>query len=187
MQFVEHLAGDVAEIFPQRHGDDRGHFSETFRADWFQENIENVSFVQDNESLSAAAGTIRGIHFQTVPAAQGKLVRCAQGRILDIAVDLRQASPSFRHWVAVELSADAGNQLWIPPGFGHAFCTLVPNTIVSYKVTAYYSPEHDAGIRWDDPDIGIEWPSLANPETLSAKDRGQPLLSDITPPFAMEI
>lgn len=179
------LAGPV-EIVPARHGDARGYFSETFREDRFDAAIGPIRFVQENQSLSARAGTLRGLHFQTRPMAQGKLVRCVAGAICDVAVDVRHDSPCFGRWIAVELSAEVGNQLWVPPGFAHGFCTLLPDTIVSYKVTAYYSAADDAGVRWDDPAIGVDWPALADPETLSAKDRVQPLLAELPPLFSVE-
>lgn len=167
------------EIRPSKIEDDRGYFSEIFRLDRFLERSSPVDFVQDNQSLSVRAGTIRGIHFQSQPAAQGKLVRCLAGKLLDVAVDLRRASPTFGKWVSVVLSPQENNQLWVPVGFGHAFCTLAPDSIISYRVTSYYSPENDRGVAWDDPEIGIEWPNVADPSTLSAKDRKQPSLADL--------
>ncbi|MBU6267534.1 MAG: dTDP-4-dehydrorhamnose 3,5-epimerase [Sphingomonadales bacterium] len=167
------------EITPARHGDDRGYFSEIHRADRFAEHIGHVDFLQENQSLSVRSGTIRGIHFQTEPCPQGKLVRCLAGAIFDVAVDLRHGSPTFGKWTAVELTPEAGNQLWIPRGFGHAFCTLQPNSIVCYKVDGYYSAPNDAGLLWNDPAIGIAWPSVADAGTLSPKDRVQPRLADL--------
>lgn len=177
------LVGPV-EIVPKKIKDDRGYFSEIFRLDALAEHAPGVTFVQENESLSLRAGTIRGIHFQTHPAAQGKLVRCLAGRILDIAVDVRSGSPTYGKWVSATLTPEANNQLWVPVGFGHAFCTLEPNSVVSYRVTNYYSPENDKGVAWDDPDIGIGWPQVADPGTLSAKDRGQPALADLPAYFS---
>jgi len=179
MEFRTFDIPGLIEITPKKHGDARGYFSETFREDRFAEAAGPVHFVQENQSLSVAQGTIRGIHFQTDPFAQGKLVRCVSGRILDVAVDLRHGSPTFGKWVGVELTSESNNQLWIPAGFGHAFCTLVPDCLVSYKVTNYYSHPNDAGLRWDDPAIGIEWPAVADAETLSAKDKVQPLLAEL--------
>jgi len=135
--------------------------------------------VQDNESLSRRPGTLRGLHFQTAPFVQGKLVRCAAGALFDVAVDLRAGSPSFGRWIGVELSADGGNQLWVPPGFAHGFCTLLPDTVVSYKVTAPYSAAHDKGLAWDDAQVAVDWPEAADRETLSAKDREQPGLDAV--------
>lgn len=174
------------ELVPGKFEDDRGYFSEVFRLDYFTERAGPVAFVQDNQSLSIRKGTIRGIHFQTHPHAQGKLVRCGAGSVLDIAVDLRHDSATFGRWVSTVLTADRMNQLWIPVGFGHAFCSLEPNSIVSYRVTDYYSREDDAGVAWDDPDIGIDWPAEADPETLSAKDRVQPKLADLPKHFSVK-
>jgi dTDP-4-dehydrorhamnose 3,5-epimerase len=179
------IAG-LIEITPRRFADERGYFAETFRHDIFCDQAGPVTFVQENESLSARPGTIRGLHFQTEPLAQGKLVRCAAGALLDVAVDLRVGSPTFGRWAAVELTPESGKQLWIPAGFAHGFCTLKPNTVINYKVTAYYSAAHDSGLAWNDPAIGIDWPALADPETLSAKDSIQPLLADLPVNFRYE-
>lgn len=184
MKFGEFELDGPVEITPQKIEDDRGYFSEIFRLDAFAAYAPGVTFVQDNQSLSARAGTIRGIHFQSHPAAQGKLVRCLAGQVFDIAVDLRTGSPTYGKWVSVILSPEANNQLWIPVGFGHAFCTLEPNSIVSYRVTDYYSPNNDKGVAWDDPQIAIEWPDVADPATLSAKDRRQPSLATLAAFFS---
>lgn len=172
------------EIVPNKIEDERGYFSEIFRLNTFHELAPGVDFVQDNQSLSVRAGTIRGLHFQTSPFAQGKLVRCLVGRLFDVAVDLRNNSPTFGQWISVILSADDNNQLWVPPGFGHGFCSLEPNCVISYRVTQYYSREHDKGVAWDDPDIGVEWPEVADRETLSVKDRQQPRLAELPPFFS---
>jgi dTDP-4-dehydrorhamnose 3,5-epimerase len=179
------LEGPV-EIIPRKIEDQRGYFSEIFRLDAFSHLAPSTRFVQDNQSLSGRIGTIRGLHFQTNPFAQGKLVRCFAGRLFDVAVDLRSDSPSFGRWVSVILTPEKNNQLWVPVGFGHGFCTLEPDTIISYRVTDYYSPEHDKGVAWDDPDIGIVWPDIADPETLSPKDRRQPALADLPAYFSMK-
>jgi dTDP-4-dehydrorhamnose 3,5-epimerase len=176
----------LLEIIPRKMQDERGYFSEIFRTDRFQKHAGTVEFVQDNQSLSERVGTIRGIHFQTPPAAQGKLVRCLAGAIFDVAVDLRHDSRTYGRWVGVTLTPEINNQLWIPTGFGHAFCTLEPNSVVSYRVTDYYSAACDSGVAWNDTDIGIKWPDVADPETLSAKDRGQPLLASLQAIFNME-
>lgn len=183
MQFDRLDLAGLVLVRPRRHGDARGYFSETYRADLFAAAIGQATFVQDNESLSARIGTVRGLHFQTDPFAQGKLVRCVRGALLDVAVDIRNGSPTFGQWIAVELSAANGDQLWIPPGFAHGFCTLLPDTMLCYKVTATYSAEHDKGLAWDDPAIGVKWPDCADPDTLSAKDRVQPKLADLPPYF----
>jgi len=174
------------EIVPRKIEDERGYFSEIFRLNTFVEFAPGVEFVQDNQSLSVCVGTVRGLHFQKQPFAQGKLVRCLAGRLLDVAVDLRSDSPTFGRWMSVVLSPQANNQFWVPPGFGHGFCTLEPNSVISYRVTNYYSPEHDHGVAWDDPDIDIDWPDVADPDTLSGKDRQQPRLADLPAYFSME-
>lgn len=177
---------EIVLIRPDRYADHRGHFSETFRKDWFDQNIGPTDFVQENQSLSVAAGTLRGLHFQTGPFAQGKLVRCIQGALFDVAVDIRHGSPGFGRWAGAMLSAENGSQLWIPEGFAHGFCTLVPDTVIAYKVTAYYSRPNDFGLAWDDPDIGINWPEIANLTTLSDKDRTQPRLAALPLHFSLE-
>jgi dTDP-4-dehydrorhamnose 3,5-epimerase len=169
---------DVRLITPRRFGDDRGWFTET----WSRRTLD-IGFCQDNMSLSAEVGTIRGLHFQKPPHAQAKLVMVLQGRILDVAVDIRRASPTFGQHVAVELSAAAGNQLLIPRGFAHGFCTLEPGTQVMYKVDDFYAPETDAGIFWADPDLAINWPVRVDQAHLSPKDLGLPRLKDIDSPF----
>ena len=169
---------EVKRLRPKRFGDERGYFSEVFKADWFRENVADVSFVQDNESLSEQAGTIRGLHFQLEPFAQGKLIRCTRGAFFDVSVDIRTGSPTFGRWVSAELSAENGDQLWVPAGFAHGFMTLVPGTVINYKVTAPYSAEHDRGFKWDDPAIGIAWP-LMKSHVLSDKDGRLPLLSEL--------
>jgi dTDP-4-dehydrorhamnose 3,5-epimerase len=167
------------ELVPRKIVDSRGYFSEVFRMAAFEERAGRVEFVQDNQSLSDRQGTVRGIHFQSHPKAQGKLVRCLSGSLLDIAVDLRRGSVSYGRWISAVLTAEDNNQLWVPIGFGHAFCTLEPNSVISYRVTDYYSPENDRGVAWDDPEIAIEWPDIADPETLSEKDREQPRLASL--------
>jgi len=148
------------------------------RSDWEKAGLE-FTFVQDNHSYSAAAGTLRGLHFQTPPFAQDKLVRCARGAILDVAVDIRRSSPTFGRHVAVELSAENWRQLLVPIGFAHAFFTLEPDVEVLYKATALYSAPHDRGIAWDDPAIAIAWPAVAGGPVLSDKDRRLPRLKDV--------
>jgi dTDP-4-dehydrorhamnose 3,5-epimerase len=174
------------EIIPGKIEDERGYFSEIFRLNSFAERAGNVHFVQENQSLSVRIGTIRGLHFQTAPFAQGKLVRCLAGRLLDVAVDLRADSPTFGHWLSALLSPASNNQLWVPAGFGHGFCTLEPDTIIGYRVTSYYSRDHDKGVAWDDPDIAVAWPGVADAETLSGKDRSQPPLRDLPRYFSVK-
>lgn len=171
-------------VTPRRHGDDRGWFSEIFREDLFRANVCDADFVQHNQSFSAAKGTVRGLHFQIEPRAQGKLVRCARGRILDVAVDLRASSPTYGRHVAVELTSAEGRQLWIPAGFAHGFCTLEANCELAYLVTDYYSPAHDRGVAWDDPDLAVEWPIVADEAAMSAKDRKLPSLRELGTVFA---
>ncbi|AXV14658.1 dTDP-4-dehydrorhamnose 3,5-epimerase [Neorhizobium sp. SOG26] len=179
MKFERCNVPDVTLIEPRRFGDARGYFSETFRRDLFVRNVADVQFVQDNRSMSAAVGTVRGLHFQLEPKAQGKLVSCTAGALLDVAVDIRTGSPTYGKFVAEELSAENGRQLWVPPGFAHGFCTLLPNTEISYKVTDYYSAEHDRGLLWNDPALGIDWPVAAEKTVLSDKDKNQPKLADL--------
>jgi dTDP-4-dehydrorhamnose 3,5-epimerase len=174
---------DLILITPRRIGDSRGYFSEFFKESWFRAEVADVGFVQDNQSLSAAAGTLRGLHFQLPPFAQGKLVSCLAGAIFDVGVDIRQGSPSFGQWAGAELSAENGRQLWIPPGFAHGFVTLTPDTLVHYKVTSPYSAAHDRGILFDDPDIAVDWPLSGLSPVLSDKDRRLPRLRDIGPAF----
>ncbi|MFA1677155.1 dTDP-4-dehydrorhamnose 3,5-epimerase [Rhizobium mongolense] len=169
----------IVAITPPRFGDHRGYFSEVFKDAWFRENVADVTFIQDNESLSAEPGTVRGLHFQIPPFAQGKLVRCLAGRIMDVVVDIRTGSPSFGNWLSQELSPENGTQLWVPPGFAHGFATLEPNSVINYKVTAPYNPQHDRGIAWNDPAIGIRWPVDEKAMVLSDKDRTLPRLADL--------
>jgi dTDP-4-dehydrorhamnose 3,5-epimerase len=173
----------VRRIRTRRFADDRGSFCETWVEPRWRAQGVDVAFVQDNESRSVRVGTIRGIHFQAPPHAQDKLVRCVTGRILDYAVDLRKGSPTFGRHVVAELSAENGDQLFIPVGFGHAFVTLEPDTIVAYKVSDGYAPETDGGVIWDDPDLAIDWPLPAEGPTLSAKDERLPRLKDFDSPF----
>ncbi|WP_062011514.1 dTDP-4-dehydrorhamnose 3,5-epimerase [Aureimonas sp. AU4] len=177
---------EVLEIKPRKFGDHRGFFSETFNQDRLRENGIDLDWMQDNQSYSAEAGTLRGLHYQEPPFAQDKLVRVLRGRILDVAVDIRKGSPSYGQWVALELSADLFNQILVPKGFAHGFLTLEPDTEVFYKVTARYSGEHDRSIRFDDPAIGIDWPLAGRQPVLSAKDASAPTLEEARTPFVFE-
>lgn len=168
----------VFEIIPRKFGDDRGFFSETYNAQAFSDAGIDLTFVQDNHSFSAAKGVLRGLHYQLPPRAQDKLVRVIRGAILDVAVDIRKSSPTFGKWVALEVSAEKWNQILVPKGFAHGFVTLTDNTEVIYKVTDIYSPEHDRGIRFDDPTIGIDWPLPTTGAQLSDKDQKAPLLAN---------
>jgi dTDP-4-dehydrorhamnose 3,5-epimerase len=169
-------------ITPRRIGDDRGWFSETYNVRPLAEHGIVNAFCQDNQSLTRAAGTVRGLHFQRPPHPQAKLVRCLAGRIFDVAVDIRRASPTFGRWVGTELSADNGRQLFVPVGYAHAFLTLEPDCMVAYKVDDFYSAECDTGIIWNDPDIGIEWPLDGSPH-LSPKDSALPSLAALDVEF----
>lgn len=175
---------DVKLVTPRRFGDHRGFFSETWSDRVFRREVADVTFVQDNHSLSAQKGTLRGLHYQCPPTAQGKLVRVIRGAVLDVAVDIRHGSPAFGQHVAVRLDAETGAQLWVPPGFLHGFCTLEDNCEVLYKVTDYYSAADDRGVAWDDPDLAIDWPVGADDIVLSEKDRHHPRLKDVPPVFS---
>ena len=166
-------------VTPKKFGDDRGFFCETYNASTWRMAGLDYDFVQDNHSLSRDMGTVRGLHFQSAPFAQDKLVRVLRGRILDIAVDLRQSSPTFKKYVAIELSYENWKQLLIPVGFAHGFVTLEPDTEVCYKVTNFYSSAHDFGISWGDPDIGIDWPVTKSDAILSEKDKNLPPLAKV--------
>lgn len=176
----------VVLVKPKRFGDERGWFMETWSRRKFAELGIGPDFVQDNHSLSRDVGTVRGLHFQTPPHAQGKLVRCTAGRIVDYAVDVRRGSPTYGRHVSTELSAENGWQLWVPVGFAHAFVTLEPDTEVVYKVTDYYAPDCDGGVRWDSPTIDIDWPLPPTGPVLSDKDRKLPTLSEFDSPFAYD-
>jgi dTDP-4-dehydrorhamnose 3,5-epimerase len=167
-------------VKPRKFGDARGFFSETYNKQEFAQAGIVIEFVQDNQSLSPSVGTIRGLHFQTPPFAQDKLVRVTRGRILDVAVDLRRSSPTCGEWTSVEISAQDWSQVLVPIGFAHGFCTLEPDTEVIYKVTNYYSPAHDFGLLWNDPDLDIAWPIKPEHVVLSDKDRKQPRLKDLS-------
>ncbi len=186
MQVVSTDIAEVKDIRPVRHRDPRGFFSEIFREDVLRRYGIDVSFVQENLSLSVERGVVRGLHFQVPPVAQAKLVRVSAGSILDVAVDIRRGSPTYGHHVAVVLSAAEGNQLFMPEGFAHGFCTLEPNTEVIYKVNRYYSAEHDRGLAWNDPELGIAWPVADAVALLSDKDRRQPTLAELPPYFRYE-
>ncbi len=177
------LESSVRIIEPRRFSDSRGWFSETFVEGRLDEAGIGKRFCQDNQSYSVKAGTVRGIHFQALPHAQAKLVRCLTGAIIDYAVDLRRASPTFGRWVGVELSAENGRQLYVPEGFGHAFVTLEAGCNVAYKVTDFYAPSTEGGIRWDDPSLAIAWPEISASYELSEKDTVLPSLDQMTLDF----
>jgi dTDP-4-dehydrorhamnose 3,5-epimerase len=169
----------VMLLTPVRHRDGRGFFSETYNQRSLSRAGISESFVQDNHSLSVQRGVVRGLHFQVPPHAQGKLVRVSRGAILDVAVDIRCGSPTFGHHVAVELSAVNWQQLWVPKGFAHGFCTLEPDTEVLYKVTDYYAPDCDKGIAWSDPSLKLDWPVTLEDAIVSTKDASLPRLVDL--------
>jgi dTDP-4-dehydrorhamnose 3,5-epimerase len=174
---------DVKIVRPLKHGDSRGFFAETYNRRTFADSGIDVEFVQDNHALSVAAGTVRGLHFQIPPFAQHKLVRVVRGAIFDVAVDLRVGSPTYGRHVSAVISAAQCNQILVPIGFAHGLVTLEPDTEVLYKVSSFYAPEHDKGLLWNDPDLGIDWPVPAEKALLSAKDRSQPRLADLPPSF----
>ena len=176
----------VMVITPKRFGDHRGFFSESYSARAFAEQGIEIDFVQDNHSLSQAAGTVRGLHFQAPPHAQAKLVRCGRGRLFDVAVDIRKGSPSFGQWFGTELSFENGRQLLVPEGFLHGFMTLEPETEIVYKCSDFYAPDCDGGVRWNDPDIGIDWPDPGSAPVLSPKDEAAPRLAEFDSPFTWE-
>lgn len=170
----------VLLITPKRFADDRGYFSETFNKKVLAEEAGIAAeFVQDNYSMSRKAGTIRGMHFQSPPFAQDKLVRAVTGSALDVVVDVRHGSPTFGRWVSAILSAETGVQIWVPKGFAHGVCTLQPDTGLAYKTTGYFSREHDLGIAWNDPDLKINWPVDPADVAISEKDAAHPRLAEI--------
>ena len=170
---------DVILLEPVRHLDHRGFFSETYNRAALRDVGIDVEFVQDNHSLSRQQGVVRGLHFQTDPRAQAKLVRVSRGSVFDVAVDLRHGSATYGKWVSAVISADNWHQLYIPKGFAHGFCTLEPDTELIYKVSDYYAPECDKGVAWDDPDIGIDWPVERGQAVLSGKDGNQPRFASL--------
>ena len=174
---------DVRVLSPRKYADRRGFFSETYNKKALAAVGIDINFVQDNHSYSAEKGTVRGLHFQTAPFAQDKLVRVARGSVFDVVVDLRRGSPTYGRHVNVVLSADAWNQVLVPIGFAHGLMTLEPDTEVIYKVSNYYSPDQDKGLLWNDPALGIAWPLAENEALLSEKDRIQPRLAQLVTPF----
>ena len=165
-----------------RHGDHRGFFAETYSRRKYSKLGIDVEFVQDNHSLSKGASTLRGLHFQAPPCAQAKLVRCGRGAIFDVVVDIRRGSPTYGQWAGYELTAENGHQLYVPIGFAHGFVTLETDSEIVYKCSDYYAPDTEGAILWNDPFIGIEWPTDVNP-ILSQKDADAPLLADLESPF----
>jgi dTDP-4-dehydrorhamnose 3,5-epimerase len=177
----------VKLIHPKRFGDSRGWFTEVYNQQTFAGLGIDCVFVQDNHSFSQPAYTLRGLHMQSAPAAQDKLVRCTRGRIFDVAVDVRQGSPTYGKWVGAELSAENGSQLFVPVGFAHGFVTLEPDCEVMYKCSALYSPAHEFGVIWNDPDLGVKWPIPAgHTPHLSGKDEKLGAFKDFVSPFAYD-
>ncbi len=187
MQIEPQAIPEVLLITPRRFGDARGFVSETFRVSHLAAAGVALPFVQDNHTFSAAAGTVRGLHAQAPPAAQGKLIRVSRGAIWDVAVDIRHGSPTFGRHVGAELSAENWRQLWIPPGFLHGLCTLEDDTEIIYKMTAEYDPATECGALWDDPDLAIPWPVAPGSAVLSEKDRVRPRLAGCPAWFAYEV
>ncbi|MHC4980982.1 MAG: dTDP-4-dehydrorhamnose 3,5-epimerase [Planctomycetota bacterium] len=179
MNVIETEIPDIKILSPERFGDHRGFFSETYNRRALAEAGLELDFVQDNDSLTAEPGTVRGLHFQVPPFAQHKLVRVVRGAILDVAVDLRRGSPTRGRHVAVQISAEEWNQVFVPAGFAHGFCTLKPDTHIVYKVTSHYSPQHDKGLLWSDPALGIQWPVSAAEAVLSQRDTQWPRLAEL--------
>jgi dTDP-4-dehydrorhamnose 3,5-epimerase len=177
----------VLLVTPQRFEDARGYFMETYREADFERLGIGARFVQDNQAMSRQAGTIRGLHFQRPPSAQAKLVRAIRGSIFDVAVDLRRNSPTFGRWAGASLTADSAEALFIPAEFAHGYCTLEPDTEVAYKCDNYYSAASEAGIRFSDPALAVDWPVAADAAIVSDKDRALPLLADLVSPFSMEL
>ena len=186
MEVIPQAIPEVLLLKPRKFEDSRGYFCETYNESRAKELGLPEHYGQDNQSLSRRVGTVRGLHFQTGDMAQAKLVRVMKGRILDVAVDIRKGSPTYGQNVTCELSAESMDQLFIPVGFAHGFCTLEPDTEVFYKVTKLYSPAHDSGILWNDPDLGINWPVTAENAALSDKDINAPRLRDIPDVFHYE-
>jgi dTDP-4-dehydrorhamnose 3,5-epimerase len=175
----------VIVLEPRRYIDERGYFSETFRAADFSTAGVDTTFIQDNQAMSARAGTLRGLHFQFTPHQQGKLVRVLRGSIFDVAVDLRCGSSTFGKWAGATLTAEGGEQLYLPRGFAHGYCTLEDDTEIAYKCDAYYAPGSEGGIHFADPDIGIAWPVSEEYALVSAKDRAQPRLAELGAAFRL--
>ena len=176
---------ELIKLVPRRFGDERGYFVETYNAREFAAAGIAAIFIQDNQSLSAEAGTVRGLHLQVPPHPQAKLIRVLRGSIMDVAVDLRRSSPTYGRWCGTTLTASGGEQLFVPRGFAHGFCTLEADTEVAYKVDEYYAPDCEAGILWNDPALGVDWPVQPEAAILSNKDRALPRLKDFNSPFTL--
>lgn len=178
MNFIRSAIHDVKFVTPVRHEDGRGFFSETWNRRALSDNGLTADFVQDNLAHSKKAGTVRGLHYQDPPAAQSKLVSVLRGAVFDVALDIRTDSPTYGQHVSVTLTADEGNQVWIPEGFAHGYCTLEDDTLLFYKQTAFYAPNHEGGILWNDPALDIDWPVNSNTAILSGKDLALPTFTE---------
>lgn len=183
MNVQETALPGVLLLTPVRHGDARGFFSESWNRQLLRDKGIDIDFVQDNHSLSEQVGTVRGLHFQTPPHAQDKLVRCGRGLLFDVAVDIRRGSPTYGQWVGYELSFENGHQLLVPAGFAHGFVTRAPGTEIIYKCSDYYAPECDRALQWDDPAVGVDWGITRKEALLSDKDQKAPGLADLDNPF----
>ena len=183
MNVQETALPGVLLLTPVRHGDARGFFSESWNRQLLRDKGIDIDFVQDNHSLSDQIGTVRGLHFQTPPHAQDKLVRCGRGLLFDVAVDIRRGSPTYGQWVGYELSFENGHQLLVPSGFAHGFVTRAPGTEIIYKCSDYYAPECDRALQWDDPAVGVDWGITRKDALLSDKDQKAPALADLDNPF----
>ncbi len=183
MNVIETGIPDVKVLVPRKFADHRGFLSETYRRSALADAGLDLDFVQENDSVSAQKGTVRGLHYQIPPCAQAKVVRVVRGAIFDVAVDLRRSSPTFGRHVAVDISAEQWNQMVVPVGFAHGFCTLEPNTHVIYKVTSYYAPDHERGLKWNDPALAIPWPVSAGEAIVSERDESLPPLAELADPF----
>lgn len=186
MRIEETPIAGLLVITPKRFGDNRGFFSESYSARAMADAGVDTVFVQDNHSLSARVGTVRGLHFQSAPHAQAKLVRCGKGCLFDVAVDIRKGSPTYGQWFGIELSFDNGKQLLVPAGFAHGFVTRAPDTEIIYKCSDYYAPDCEGAVRWDDPDVGIDWGLNGTVPVLSDKDAVAPALAELDSPFQWE-
>lgn len=186
MQVEETPLAGLLVLTPARHGDERGFFSESWNRARLAGMGIDLEFVQDNHSLSAQAGTVRGLHFQAPPHAQAKLVRCGRGRLFDVAVDIRRGSPTFGRWFGTELSFENGRQMLVPEGFLHGFATRDPDTEIIYKCTDYYAPAAEGAVRFDDPDLGIDWGLGNGALVLSDKDRAADAFRDFQSPFVWQ-
>ena len=187
MKVISTALPDIRVYEPKRFGDVRGYFTEWYNSRTFADAGLDCQFVQDNLAFSAAVGTLRGLHFQKPPYAQGKLIGVLRGAVFDVALDIRRGSPTYGQHVGVELTEELGNQLFVPPGFAHGYCTIRPETLVVYKVTEFWKRESEGGVAWDDPDLAIAWPLAGTPPQIVDRDAGLPRLAELgESPFKYE-